>query len=51
MLRFCIAREDRNRWRNCIYYDIIGVFDESETLKFTEVQNERYSNNRQWNCF
>ena len=23
----------KNRWRNCIYHDIIGVFDESETLK------------------
>ena len=34
MHRFCIVREHRNRWRNCIYYDIIGVFDESETLKF-----------------
>lgn len=22
----------KNRWRNCIYHDIIGVFDGSETL-------------------
>ena len=29
-----IVREYKKRWRNCIYHDIIGVFDESETLKF-----------------
>ena len=33
---FCIVREHKNQWRNCIYHDIIGVFDESETLKFKE---------------
>ena len=27
---------EKNRWRNCIYHDIIDVFDESETLNFTK---------------
>jgi len=33
LLRFCIAGEYKNRWRNCIYHDKIGVFDKSEHLK------------------
>lgn len=30
LLRFCIVREHKNRWKNCIYHDIIGVFVESK---------------------
>ena len=29
--------KQKNRWRKCTYHDIIGAFDESETLNLTEV--------------
>ena len=34
-LLFCKGVQ-KKRWRNCIYYDIISVFEESEILEVLE---------------
>lgn len=45
---FCIVREYKIWWRNCIYHDIIGVFNESENLKLTEGHMQFKELDRYW---